>query len=44
MKRIHPMSEKIIEDRVEGEKNVTGEQEKEKLLKESALCTDSMER
>ena len=29
MKQIHPMSEKIAEDRVEGEPNVTSEQKKE---------------
>ena len=32
------MSEKIAEDRVEGERNVTSEQEKEKLHKESTFA------
>ena len=45
MKQIHTMSEKIAQDRrVEGERNVTSEQEKEKLLKESTLCTEGNER
>ena len=37
-KRIHQMSEKITEDRVEAVGNVTSEQEKEKLRKESTFA------
>ena len=40
MKRVHPMSEKIAEDRVEGDRNVSSEQTKKSYAK-NQLCTEA---